>query len=183
MLFPVIKKMSNKFIKTKTLDKSSIIKLLQAKIADLINRNNSLLRDKLELENSLKYYRTLEDKINKIRDKYKDMQKKYDELTLQKEKELKEMKLKYEHIIHEKEYELEKYQTNISIYNQKMNMVRQIEMENDIFKNEINELKDKNEELIKKTKNKLEDLEIQNKIKYNHLKLSMVEHLKEAKKK
>ena len=62
------------------------------------------------------------------------------------------MKLKYEHIIHEKEYELEKYQTNISIYNQKMNMVRQIEMENDIFKNEIKDLKDKNEELIKKTK-------------------------------
>ena len=60
-------------------------------------------------------------------------------------------------------------------------MIRQIEMENDIYKNELQELKHKNEELIKSTKEKLDDLEIQNKVKYNHLKLSMIEHLKEAK--
>ena len=157
--------------------------MLQTKIVELANENQSLLKEKLRLEGSLRYYRTLEEKIKKIRDKNVDLQKKNDELILEKEKELKDMKLRYERIIHEKEYELEKYQTNISIYNQKMNMIRQIEMENDIYKNEIQELKNKNEELLKTTKDKLDDYEIQNKIKYNHLKLSMIEHLKDAKNK
>ena len=175
--------MSNKTNKLRNLPKPSINQLIQKKIIDLVNENSLLSKEKLNLENSLRYYRTLEEKIKKMRDKNNEMQKKYDELSLEKEKALKEMKLKYEKIIHEKEYELEKYQTNISIYNQKINMIRQIEMENDIYKNEIKELKDKNEELIKSTKNKLADYEIQNKIKYNHLKLSMIEHLKEAKNK
>ena len=175
--------MSNKTNKLRNLPKPSINQLIQKKIIDLVNENALLSKEKLNLENSLRYYRTLEEKIKKMREKNNEMQKKYDELSLEKEKALKEMKLKYEKIIHEKEYELEKYQTNISIYNQKINMIRQIEMENDIYKNEIKELKDKNEELIKSTKNKLDDYEIQNKIKYNHLKLSMIEHLKEAKNK
>ena len=175
--------MSNKTNKLRNLPKPSINQLIQKKIIDLVNENALLSKEKLNLENSLRYYRTLEEKIKKMRDKNNEMQKKYDDLSLEKEKALKEMKLKYEKIIHEKEYELEKYQTNISIYNQKINMIRQIEMENDIYKNEIKELKDKNEELIKSTKNKLDDYEIQNKIKYNHLKLSMIEHLKEAKNK
>jgi len=175
--------MSDQKKKLRNIHKPSIHQLLQRKIIDLVNENALLSKEKLNLENSLRYYRTLEEKIKKMREKNNEMQKKYDELSLEKDKALKEMKLQYEKIIHDKEYELEKYQTNISIYNQKINMIRQIEMENDIYRNEIKELKDKNEELIKTTKNKLDDYEIQNKIKYNHLKLSMIEHLKEAKNK
>ena len=175
--------MSEQKKKLRNIHKPSIHQLLQRKIIDLVNENALLSKEKLNLENNLRYYRTLEEKIKKMREKNNEMQKKYDELSLEKDKALKEMKLKYEKIIHDKEYELEKYQTNISIYNQKINMIRQIEMENDIYRNEIKELKDKNEELIKTTKNKLDDYEIQNKIKYNHLKLSMIEHLKEAKNK
>ena len=175
--------MSNKNNNFINKDKSSAIKLLQIKIVELVNENQTLLKEKLKLEASIRYYRTLEEKIKKLRAKISDLQQKNDELILEKEKELKDMKLRCEKKIHEKEYELEKYHTNISIYNQKINMLRHIEMENDIFKNEIQELKNKNEELLKTTKEKLDDYEIQNKIKYNHLKLSMIEHLKEAKKK
>ncbi len=173
--------MSNKYNNSIGKNKSSSIKTLQMKIVELVNENQSLLKDKLKLQANLRYYRTLEDKIKKLRAKIADLQQKNDETILEKEKELKDMKSRYEKKIHEKEYELEKYQTNISIYNQKINMIRQIEMENDIYKNEIKELKNKNEELIKSTKEKLDDYEIQNKVKYNHLKLSMIEHLKEAK--
>ena len=175
--------MSSQTNKLKNINKPSFIQLLQKKIVELVNENQLLSKEKFNLESSISYYRTLEEKIKKIRDKNKELQKKYDEFSLEKEKEIKEIKLRYENLIHEKEYELEKYHTNISIYNQKMNMVRQIEMENDIYKKEIRKLKDKNDELIKTTKDKLEDCEIQNKIKYNHLKLSMIEHLKEAKNK
>ena len=175
--------MSNNTNKLRNIDKPSFIQLYQKKIVDLVNENELLSKEKVNLEISLRHYRTLEEKIKKIREKNEEIQKKYDELCLEKEKEVKEIKLKYEKIINEKEYELKKYQTNISIYNQKMKTIRQIEMENDIYKNEIKELKDKNEELIKTMKCKLEDFEIQNKIKYSHLKLSMIEHLKEAKNK
>ena len=175
--------MSEQKNKLRNIDKNSFLKTMHTKMIELVNENQSLLKEKVRLESSLRYYRTLEDKIKKIRVKNEEMQRKYDELVLEKEKELKDMKLRYENLIHEKEYELEKYKTNISIYNQKMNMVRQIEMENDIYKKEIQELKDKNEELARTTKDKLDDYEIQNKIKYNHLKLSMIEHLKEAKNK
>ena len=173
--------MSNKYNNSIGKNKSSSIKTLQMKIVELVNENQSLLKDKLKLQANLRYYRTLEDKIKKLRAKIADLQQRNNETILEKEKELKDMKSRYEKKIHEKEYELEKYQTNISIYNQKINMIRQIEMENDIYKNELQELKHKNEELIKSTKEKLDDLEIQNKVKYNHLKLSMIEHLKEAK--
>ena len=175
--------MSNKTNKLKNINKPSFIQILQRKIVELVNEKELLSKEKLDLESSIRYYRTLEEKIKKLREKNKEMQNKYDELSLEKEKALKEMKLKYEKIIHEKEYELEKYQTNITIYNQKLNLIRHIEMENNIYKNEIKELKEKNEELIKTTKNKLDDYEIQNKIKYNHLKMNMIEHLKEAKNK
>ena len=175
--------MSSQTNKLNNTNKTSFVQKLQNKIIELVNENQILLKEKSNLTSSIRYYRTLEDKIKKIREKNKDLERKYDELTLQKEKELKDMKLRYEKKIHEKEYELEKYHTNIIIYNQKINTVRQIEMENDIYKKEIQELKDKNEELIRTTKHKLDDFEIQNKIKYNHLKLSMIEHLKEAKKK
>ena len=91
--------------------------MLQTKIVELANENQSLLKEKLRLQGSLRYYHTLEEKIKKIRAKNVDLQKKNDELILEKEKELKDMKLRYERIIHEKEFELEKYQTNISIKN------------------------------------------------------------------
>ena len=105
--------MSNKNIKLKKIEQNSIIQVLHSKIVELVNANQTLSKEKSNLESSLRYYRTLEEKIKKIRDKNNELQKKCDDLIIQKEKELKEMKLKFENIIHNKEYELEKYKTNI----------------------------------------------------------------------
>ena len=161
--------------------RESIIKEQKEKIIVLAAENMKLTNEKANLESHIKYYRALEDKLNKANNKIKELNKKHEEYILEKEKELKDLHLKYDKLSYEKEYESIKYNTNISIYNQKMSMVRQTEMENDIYRNEIKELKQKNDDLKNATKIKLESLEIKNSIKYNDLKKKMMNHLTEAK--
>ena len=163
------------------INKESIIKTLQERITNLIADNTNLSNEKEKLEKHIKYYRTLEEKLNKNQNKIRDLNKKHQEYVIEKEKELKDLQLKYDKLSHEKEYESQKYNTNISIYNQKMSMVHQTEMENEIYRNEIKELKEKNDILTNATKVKLESLEIKNAIKYNELKKRMMSHLTEAK--
>ena len=100
-----------------------------------------------KLENRLKYYRSFEEKFNNAKKKIEELNKKYEDYYLQKEKEIKELKLKYGKLETEREYESSKYNTNISIYNQKISMVHYTEMENEIYKNELKDLKEKNKEL------------------------------------
>ena len=163
------------------LSKESIIEAQKEKIKTLKEENEKLLRSKLQLEAHIRYFRTLEEKLNKSQTKVKELKKKHEEYIIQKEKELKDLQLKYDKLEVEKEYESKKYNTNISIYNQKMSLVHQTEMENEIYRNEIKELKEKNEELESATKIKLDSLEIHNSIKYNQLKQKMMDHLNEAK--
>ena len=67
--------MSNKTNKL-NINKPSIIQILQRKIVDLVNEKELLSKEKLNLEGSIRYYRTLEDKIKKLREKNNEMQKK-----------------------------------------------------------------------------------------------------------
>ena len=83
--------------------------------------------------------------------------------------------------------ELEKTLENLShnrdmtLYNQKMSVVHHIEHENRVYKDEVNDLKKKNEELGKATKEKLESLDILNQIKFSQFKKKMIDNLKDAK--
>jgi hypothetical protein len=163
------------------ISKESIIEAQQEKIKSLKEENQNLLRSKLQLEARIRYFRTLEEKLNKSQIKVRELKKKHEEYVIQKEKELKDLQLKYDKLEVDKEYESKKYNTNISIYNQKMSLVHQTEMENEIYRNEIKELKEKNDELENATKVKLDSLEIHNAIKYNELKQKMMDHLTEAK--
>ena len=163
------------------LPKESIIKMQLERIQNLNEENTKLSKEKSQLESHMKYYRTLEDKLYKAQKKIKELSKKHEDYIIEKEKELKDLQLKYDKLSHEREYESQKYNTNISIYNQKMSMVHQTEMENEIYRNEIKELIEKNDSLKNSTKIKLESLEIKNSIKYNELKKKMMNHLTEAK--
>ena len=62
-----------------------------------------------------------------------------------------------------------------------MSVVHHIEMENKVYRDEVNELKKKNEQLNKATKIKMESLEILNQIKFSQFKKKMIDNLKEAK--
>ena len=173
-----IKIMSN----YKGLNKESIIKIQQERIRSLKAENEKLTREKAQLESHIKYYRSLEEKLNKAHINIQELKKKNEEYMIQKEKELKDLQSKYDKLEFDKEYESKKYNTNISIYNQKMSMVHQTEMENEIYRNEIKELKEINDTLKNATKVKLDSLEVKNSIKYNELKKKMMNHLTEAKK-
>ena len=70
---------------------------------------------------------------------------------------------------------------NNTIYSQKMSVIHEIEMENKIYKEEVNDLKKKNEELKLITKTKIESLDILNQLKFSQFKKKMINNLKEAK--
>ncbi len=143
-----IKIMSN----YKGLNKESIIKIQQERIRSLKAENEKLTREKAQLESHIKYYRSLEEKLNKAHINIQELKKKNEEYMIQKEKELKDLQSKYDKLEFDKEYESKKYNTNISIYNQKMSMVHQTEMENEIYRNEIKELKEINDTVKNATK-------------------------------
>ena len=135
--------MSNNKIQTKDL----LIKTQQERIITLTYENYKLMKEKSQLENRLKYYLSNEEKLHKANKKIAELNKKYDDYFNEKEKELSDYKYKYDKLEHEKEYESQKYNTNISIYNQKMSLIHHTEMENEIYKNEVKELKEENEQL------------------------------------
>ena len=170
--------MSNNKIQTKDL----LIKTQQERIITLTYENYKLMKEKSQLENRLKYYLSNEEKLHKANKKIAELNKKYEDYFNEKEKELSDYKYKYDKLEHEKEYESQKYNTNISIYNQKMSLIHHTEMENEIYKNEVKELKEENEQLKNAAKKKLESLDIKNTLKYNELKMKMINHLNEAKK-
>jgi len=70
---------------------------------------------------------------------------------------------------------------NNTIYNQKMSVIHDIELENKIYKDEIEDLKKKNEEIKLMTKTKIESLDILNQLKFSQFKKKMIDNLKEAK--
>ena len=125
--------------KNNNLRRESLIQSQQERIINLSAENIKLSHQKNKLENHIKYFHNLEEKLFKSQNKIKELNKKHEEYVIEKEKELKNLQLKYDKLSHEKEYESEKYNTNISIYNQKMSMVHQTEMENEIYRNEIKE--------------------------------------------
>ena len=170
--------MSNNKIQAKDL----LIKTQQERIVTLTYENYKLMKEKSQLENRLKYYLSNEEKLHKANKKIEELNKKYEDYFNEKEKELSDYKYKYDKLEHEKEYESQKYNTNISIYNQKMSLIHHTEMENEIYRNEVKELKEENEQLKNATKKKLESLDIKNTLKYNALKMKMINHLNEAKK-
>jgi cell division protein FtsB len=62
-----------------------------------------------------------------------------------------------------------------------MGMVHHIELENEVYKDEINDIKEKNKKLEDSVKNKIDELEIKNKINFGELKKKVMNDLNEAK--
>jgi cell division protein FtsB len=62
-----------------------------------------------------------------------------------------------------------------------MSVVHHIEIENNVYRDEVTELKEKNEKLSLATKEKLESLDIINQLKFSQFKRKMIDSLKEAK--
>ena len=153
---------------------------LRENIIILLNEINKLKKENsdLKVRNAACSYAQIqllnaEGKIKDLQEEnLKTMEKHYKEQKLL-EKEIENLKL-----LREKDEALNR--TNREIFNQRIEIMNQIDEENRIDKEEIKILKEKNEKLKIDSENKLRTQQINNEIKYNELKSKMLENLKET---
>ena len=165
----------------KNVNKDSIISKLKKEVASQskelikLKAENADLRSRVSLiYSSEQNYKAAKEIINEIRDQTNTIIKNKDE-------EQKALKNKIEQMEMEKTLDELKNNRNNTLYNQKMSVVHHIEMENKAFKDEVKDLKWKNEQLNKAIKQKLESLDILNQIKFSQFKKKMIDNLKDAK--
>ena len=167
--------------KIKDLNKDFIINKLKKELATLskelikLRTENAELRSRVSLINSYEAnYKIAKETINEIRDQT-------NKIISKKDDEQRKLKLQIEQMEHEKAIEELKNNRNMTLYNQKMSVVHHIEMENNVYRDEVKDLKEKNEKLRLATKEKLESLDIINQLKFSQFKRKMIDSLKEAK--
>ena len=167
--------------KIKDLNKDFIINKLQKELTTLskelikLRTENAELRSRVSLINSYEAnYKIAKETINEIRDQT-------NQIISKKDDEQRKLKLQIEQMELEKTIEELKNNRNMTLYNQKMSVVHHIEMENNVYRDEVKDLKEKNEKLRLATKEKLESLDIINQLKFSQFKRKMIDSLKEAK--
>ena len=151
------------------------------KIDDLMDEIMKLKSENAELKSrlSVKNYLDVNDKV--LTELIHEMREQNNKMLMEKEEEGRKLRLKMDEIEMEKKMNDLKTQRNNTLYNQKMSVIHDIEYENKIYKDEVNDLKKKNEEIKLKTKSKIESLDILNQLKFAQFKKRMIDNLKEAK--
>ena len=95
--------------------------------------------------------------------------------------EIKKYKTEMQKILNEKDFNKLNYDKRLIIFEQKMGKVNELELENEVFKEEVQYLKKKNKELEIETDNKIKELEVKNQLKFKIIKKKVMNHLTEAK--
>ena len=95
--------------------------------------------------------------------------------------EIKKYKTEMQKILNEKDFNKLNYDKRLIIFEQKMGKVNELELENEVFKEEVQDLKKKNKELEIETNNKIKELEVKNQLKFKIIKKKVMNHLTEAK--
>ena len=143
---------------------------------------------KLKLENSklrekLNHYKFIENELNNEREHIIALNKEKYELMLKQNDEIKNYKSELEKLLNERDFEQLNYNKRLTIFEQKMGKVNELEMENKVYREELNDLKEKNKELEEKTSNKMKELEVNNLLKFKTIKNKIINDLKGAKEK
>ena len=141
---------------------------------------------KLKLENStlrskVIQARHLEIELNNANEHILKLNKEKYELMVKQNEEIKRYKLEMEKILNEKDFHQLNYDKRLTIFEQKMGKINDIEMENKVYKEELKELKEKNKILEEAANVKLRELEINNQIKFKNIKNKIMNNLTEAK--
>ena len=141
---------------------------------------------KLKLENSKMRKKILEEKnIEKelfmAKQYILELNKEKYEMMVKQNEEIKKYKVEIEKLINEKDFTQINYNKRLTIFEQKMGKVNELEMENEVYKEELAELKEKNKKLEGTVDAKLEELEIKNQLKFKSLKNRVMKTLSETK--
>ena len=143
---------------------------------------------KLKLENSklrekLNHYKFIENELNNEREHIIALNKEKYELMLKQNDEIKNYKIELQKLLNERDFEQVNYNKRLTLFEQKMGKVNELEMENKVYREELNDLKEKNKELEEKTSNKMKELEVNNLLKFKTIKKKIINDLKGAKEK
>ena len=159
-------------------------KIINKQQADLLALSNELIRisnENSELRKTISLKHDVELKLKDAEFLIQELQEMNKRLIIDGKYQESKLNKKIDDTLLEKQYEKMKFEKSETLYFQKMSIMRQIELENDIYREEVQNLKRQIEILHDVTKNKLRQIEVENKIKYNQLKKKMMEHLKETK--
>ena len=151
-------------------------------------KNNQLKEEimKLKMENSklrkkVLHLKFLEVELNKANEHIHLLNKEKYELMMKQNEEIKNYKLEMEKILNEKDFHLLNYNKRLSIFEQKIGKVNELEMENKVYKEELNDLKEKNKILEESTSIKSKELEVKNQLKFKKIKNAIMNNLTETK--
>ena len=153
-------------------------------IYDINILNNELMNLKFEnssLKRKVKQIYNLENQLKEAKDKIKSLQLKNKNIIEEHNEEIRKYKFELQKLNKEKDFQQMNYDKRMILFDQKMGMVHHIELENEVYKDEINDIKEKNKKLEDSVKNKIVDLEIKNKINFGELKKKVMNDLKDAK--
>ena len=170
--------------KEQTKQKINEIKIqkLENKIESLENKINNLSKENSDLKTKIAIYSNIEFELSNAQMKLKELEDKNYYLIENNYKEQKNLENQIEKVNILKENEEKLNRKSMIIYNQRRELLNQIELENNINKEEIISLRKKNEDLKKENEEKVKRLEIRNQIKYSELKKRMTNNLNEVKK-
>ena len=141
-----------------------------------------LTKENNDLKYQMNFFSQIESKLKNSEDKVKKLEKEIEEYKVKKSEAEKKFEEELAKLTLKREYEEQKNKKNMDIYNQKMSVIHQIELENSIYSEEVNDLKEKNKKLKNLTKEKIESLKVENQIKFGQLKQKMLDKLIETKK-
>ena len=164
-------------------EKDVIINKQQKDLISLSKQFIRLSQENSELRMIISLKHDIEIKLKDAEFSIKRLQEQNEKLTIESKNIESKLNQKIDKVLLEKQYERLKMEQNEMLYMHKWAIIRQIEMENEIYKEEVQNLKKQIEVLKEVTDRKMKQIEIENTIKYSQLKKKMVENLNEAKKK
>ena len=165
----------------KEFDKDIIIKSQQNELIFLSKELINLANEINDLKVIIRQKKDTEDKIEKAENYIKELKKKNKDILIKNDEKQKELRQIISNMISEKEKQKIKLEQDNIVYNQKMSVINYIEMENKIYKEEVNDLKEKQKLIEKKAKENIQKFEVENILKYKELKQKLLESLNETK--
>ena len=150
------------------------IKNLKVKIFKLEFENASLRKKVVESKHFEKELSDAKEYIKQLnKEKYELMEKQNEEIKLYK-KEI-------EKLLNEKDFHQLNYNKRLTIFEQRMGKVNELEMENKVYREELLNLKEENKKLEEEKNNKLKEFEIKNQLRFKKIKNQVMNDLSETK--
>ena len=151
------------------------INILKEELLELKFENSKLKEKENSTENLRKKLRDANDKINYLETKIEKLIKDHNNEKIKNN-------TKMRNILLEKDFQELTFNKRSIIYDQKLNKVRDLEMENEVYRDELSVLKDKNKKLEESVNIKKKELVLENKMKFNKIKNKVLKDLMDAKK-